>query len=74
MKSPIQKVQDKIARMKIRGNNNLNDLEEFLNDLIEDEKYEFAQAWIEGNKEGWNMTSDFPEDGFAYYNNRFNEQ
>lgn len=72
MQSPIQKVQEKIARMKQRGNNHISDLDEFLEDLIEEERFEFQMAWVDGNKRGWDMSSDFPEHGIQYYNDRFN--
>ena len=41
-------------------------------DLIEQERAQIAEAWREGNREGWGMTSDDPTDGEHYYNETFN--
>ena len=40
--------------------------------LIEQERAQIAEAWREGNREGWEMTSDDPLDGERYYDETFN--
>lgn len=40
--------------------------------LIEQERAQIVAAWIAGNKDGWDMQTDWPEDGERYYDETFN--
>lgn len=40
--------------------------------LIKQERAQIAEAWREGNREGWGMISDDPLDGDRYYDETFN--
>ncbi len=41
-------------------------------EYMEDEKRQIVDAWIKGNEEGWEMNTDWPEDGERYYNQKYN--
>ena len=39
--------------------------------LIESEREMVQKAWVQGNTEGWEMNSDWPEHGFEYYDENY---
>lgn len=44
-------------------------------EMKNEERQQIVDAWIHGNKEGWAMTTDWPECGEEYYEHTFgNEQ
>jgi hypothetical protein len=74
MKSPIQIAIENVSRMGENPVYDLEPLKNLLKDLLQDEREEFAKAWVDGNRRGWDMTSDWEEHGDLYYNNRFNNE
>lgn len=47
---------------------------ETLRQFIDTEKLQIVDAWIEGNREGWDQNTDWPEHGVRYYNKYFGNQ
>ena len=43
-------------------------------DLLHEERQQIVEAWINGNKEGWEMTTDWPEHGDRYYQHTYNNE
>jgi len=35
--------------------------------LLEYEKMQIENAWVEGNRQGWEMNTDWPQDAEKYY-------
>jgi hypothetical protein len=46
-------------------------LKEVFEGLISAEQEEIELAWIDGNRVGWAMESDWPEHGTLYFKERF---
>lgn len=44
-----------------------------LNYWLELEKEELCKFWVEGNKKGWEMESDWPEDAERLYESKYND-
>ena len=44
---------------------------EVLVQFIDVEKFQIVDAWIDGNREGWEQNTDWPEDGIVYYNKNY---
>ena len=40
-------------------------------ELMAEERRQIVDAWIDGNKKGWAMTTDWPEDGEQYYEDQY---
>lgn len=41
---------------------------DFIDELLNTEKQQFINAWIDGNNKGWAQETDRPEDGEKYFN------
>ena len=48
-----------------------DDLMQLLNDFLAIERNQIAAAWLNGNNRGWSMETDWPEDGFLYYDQTY---
>lgn len=42
--------------------------------LLEYEREQIVSAWIKGNAEGWEMTTDWPEHGERYYEEKYGNE
>lgn len=60
MKTALQKLLE-----TINGYDNLNP--DFVQELLELEKKQIVDAWLEGNRRGWAQETDWPEHGEEYY-------
>jgi hypothetical protein len=40
-------------------------------EMKHEERRQIVDAWIKGNEEGWAMTTDWPEHGDRYYEQKF---
>ncbi len=49
----------------------IHNLKQIAKDLLEEEREMVADAWRKGNREGWAMSTDWPEDGERYYDENF---
>lgn len=68
-KSPIQQILD---AFKSHGAISFQLwMEENTKTLIEQEREMVAAAWLEGNRQGWEMNTDWPEHGFVYYDENY---
>jgi hypothetical protein len=48
------------------------ELDEKVSELLVYEKQALCDFWIEGNKQGWAMQTDWPQDAEIYYDKYFN--
>jgi hypothetical protein len=48
-----------------------SEIEELFEELLSAEKEEIQLAWMDGNRKGWEMETDWPESATEYFNNRF---
>lgn len=72
MKSPIQLMIEQLEAVKRdEPKTMIHNLKQFANDLLVDEKNMVADAWRAGNKDGWDMSTDWPEHGDLYYEKRY---
>jgi hypothetical protein len=72
MKSPIQLMIEQLESVKRdEPRTMIHNLKQFANDLLVDEKHMVADAWRAGNKDGWDMSTDWPEDGERYYEKKY---
>lgn len=71
MKSPTQSIFENLLAMP--PNLFLEWLAENHAYIIEAEREMVAKAWLAGNKDGWEMNTDWPEHGFAYYDQQYNK-
>lgn len=67
MESPIQQVKE-----AVQAGTDQKEMEELLESLQLEEREMVAGAWIAGNREGWEMTTDWPQDGYMYYDKKYN--
>jgi hypothetical protein len=42
--------------------------------LLDTERGQIVDAWIEGNREGWEQSTDWPEHGVRYYNRQYSTE
>ena len=70
MKTPIQKAIEFAKRLDISRDEKAEFLD-FLESLLQEEKEHFVAAWINGNEEGWEQNTDWPEHVERYFNERF---
>lgn len=70
VKSPIQATIDYLTK-HIHAK---RDILEVADDLLEEEREMVAQAWIAGNKAGWDMSTDYEEHGYDYYDQKYNKK
>ena len=72
MKTPLKQVISMLYRM---GSDAFSEwLHENQELLLEEEKDNIVAAWVEGNREGWEMNTDWPEHGIRYYDSKFSEK
>lgn len=50
------------------------DLIEYVETLLQDEREQIVSAWIKGNEEGWEQTTDWPEHGERYYKEKYKSE
>lgn len=50
------------------------ELIEYAESLLETERDQIVSAWIKGNAEGWEMTTDWPQHGERYYEERYENE
>ena len=73
MKTPIQQVIQMLY--KLDSDRFSEWVHENQETLLGEEKDHIVDAWVEGNREGWEMNTDWPEHGLCYYESKFkNEQ
>lgn len=46
---------------------------DYIRKLLELDKQQIVDAWVEGNKRGWAQDTDWPEHGEEYYECKYNE-
>ncbi len=72
MKTPIQQVIQMLYKLTSHGFSEW--VHENQESLLQEEKDHIVAAWIEGNREGWEMNTDWPEHGERYYETKFSEK
>lgn len=60
-----------IALYAADGEYTKDEIREVFEGLISAEQTEIELAWIDGNRVGWAMESDWPEHGTLYFKQRF---
>ena len=47
------------------------ELIEYAETLLEEEREQIVSAWVQGNADGWAMSTDWPEHGEEYYQEKY---
>jgi hypothetical protein len=71
--TPVQQLIEYLERNKLLKLNEITSksLDDYITDLLEEEKQHLCAFWIEGNTKGWEMQTDWPEDAERFYNEKF---
>lgn len=71
-KTAVRQIYDTIAALHEADAIRKAELLEYLETMFQVERVQIVAAWIQGNAEGWAMTTDWPEDGEKYYEEKYN--
>lgn len=70
-KTAVRQIYDTIAALHEATPIGRAELLEYLEVMFEVERVQIVSAWIQGNNEGWDMTTDWPEHGERYYEEKY---